>query len=426
MTLRRQRLRSLLFCISALSKVAEASSSSTLPPPSHCWLKYSDALPGIYDDLAKWSTDGVTAAHVDDMRKLLVRPGTSLAHDGAVFHIIDNAVYGEPLQNWTHLPTSMYASALNALLRNYSLPDATLFITVSDHTDQILGLPYATGQERALPVFRSCKTADAADVLLPSYAILEHRSWRFDLLNQTMFNLPWAAREDIVYTAYLEAIATATDGRFTTRYNERGEPDHKIREALTRFANTSDPNSWHGVRPMINTLHSDLREWGRYKYIAHVAGTTCSNKLEKALPLGSVMILEEGGYISAAHRMMRPWVSYVPFYRFMPQELRDVVNLLAAKPALGAAIAAESTRIARDYFSLDGLGCQLMMTVTEYARMQRFKPRDLVKPMGLLPYEDWMLQTFTREFGHSLEKLHVYERWLLEPGYNGPYGAHAG
>jgi hypothetical protein len=50
----------------------------------------------------------------------------------------------------------------------------------------------------------------------------------------------------------------------------------------------------------------------------------------------SVMLLEEGGYVSAVHRMLRPWVSYVPYYRYLPQELRDVVNLLADKPALAS------------------------------------------------------------------------------------------
>ncbi len=96
-----------------------------------------------------------------------------------------------------------------------------------------------------------------------------------------------------VYSAFNEAIGTSVDGRMATRYNELAEPDLFIRKALVRFANASDPASWHGVRPSINAVHSDIREWGRYKYIAHVAGVTCSHKLEKAINASAQFCLHQ-------------------------------------------------------------------------------------------------------------------------------------
>ena len=414
---------------------AAAEPAQPRPQPLHCWARYPEALPGIYDDLATFATSGITEAHVSAMRARLEAgvSRSSLSHDGAAFHIIDNKLYGEAGVNWTHVPSAMYAVHLNMLLKQYSLPDVSLFITVSDHSDQSSSrmAPVQPAALPLLPVLRSCKARDTGDILLPSYAYYEDRAWRPDYVAPEVLARPWDERENAVYAAYHGAIceASALDGELlTTRMDEHGKRDTCARASLARWTNASymtEPHTW-AVEPRINVDHTDVRTWGRYRYIAHMEGVTCSNKLEKVAMQGSLLFIEETGYVDSLHRMMRPWVSYVPFYRLVPQELRDVVNFVAARPALARSIAADGARIGRTYGSLDGLGCQLMMLVTEMGKLMRFKPAELLHSANvtLMPYEQYMLWAFSREFNHKPARLAEFEQWLLNASYTAGWSYH--
>ena len=64
-----------------------------------------------------------------------------------------------------------------------------------------------------------------------------------------------------------------------------------------------------------------MQDWAKFKYIAHVDGISCSSKLEQSLAVGSLVFKEESGYRSFFHRLLRPFVHYVPFWRERPQAL---------------------------------------------------------------------------------------------------------
>jgi len=386
--------------------------------PGHCYTEYGDALPGIFDDLAKYSTTGITLAMVDEMRRLLAMgdDDTPLAKDGAAFVIVNNTLFVDPVTNATHMETYAYGAHLNRLLKRYEIPDVAFFISVSDHRDQRLDDQLISGAAPMLPIMRSCRTLDSANVLLPTFRLYASRVWRPDFSTN---NTPFEQREDAIFSAY-SSVNEWEDGRFTARFNERGEPDMDVRATMKRFAGGSDPASWR-VRPLIDVRHEDIRGWGRYKYVMHVEGVTCSNKLEQAAMLGSVLFVEESGYLSALHRMLRPWVHYVPFYRFLPQELRDGLNLLAQlSPEVARGIAARGAAFARRYSSLDGIGCQLMLVLHEYARLQRFAPAQLLKSRPLLGFEEALLAIPAQAWlgreriFDDVRSLRRWETWLLD------------
>ena len=396
------RFTRLAFIIASSATLAHALSTTT--PPEYCWTEFKDALPGIYEDVSRYATQGITEANLNAARELMSTPQNTLWHDGAIFHIKDNVLYGEKIHDHTHLPVAMYGATLNRLLKNYTLPDAVLFISVADHNDQIL----RDDGELFIPGFRSCRVVDSANIVLPTYAMWQSGVWRENFAAQN--NVSFHDKENVVFSAFSD-VAEASDGIFTKRYSERGEQDQNVRAALTRFANQSDPSSWR-VKPMINVERPDIRTWGKYKYIVHVEGVTCSNKLEKVATLGSVLIVEESGYASSLHRMLRPWVHYVPFYRHLPQELRDVVNFLDQTPGLAERIALQLGQFVKHMQSMRGLECQLMMTITEYAKMQRFQPKSL-PAVDKLPFQEWALWCFKREFRGDPVAFDKWERELL-------------
>jgi hypothetical protein len=64
-------------------------------------------------------------------------------------------------------------------------------------------------------------------------------------------------------------------------------------------------------------------------------GITCTGKLEVVMALGSLVLKEESGYRSFFHRLLQPFVHYVPFWRHRPQArtaLCDRLTLLVAPP----------------------------------------------------------------------------------------------
>lgn len=384
-----------------------------------CYTVFPDALPGIFEDLSAFATSRITAAHVDAMRVKLITGGTHLAHDGVGITVIDNVVYVEAhveaIGGWPHLTAATYATTLHRMTKRYALPDVTFFVSTSDHSDQFVDEGTLRSGELSLPIMRACKTWDSPTVLLPTYALWEHNAWVYanksdSFADPELKQVEWEARENVVFTAYTP-LSTASDGQLTTRYNERGQKDMDVRATLTRFGNESDARTWR-VKPLLNSRHEDIHKWGRYKYIAHVTGVTCSNKLEKIALLGSTLLLEEEGYVSTLQRILRPWVSYVPFYRFLPQELRDRVNWLDDNPDVAKRIAEATQTAVRHYHTMRGVECQLLVLLREYSKLQTFAPRDVRVP-AQLPYREFMLACFVREFHGDGAKLDAWEKALF-------------
>ena len=82
-----------------------------------------------------------------------------------------------------------------------------------------------------------------------------------------------------------------------------------------------------------------MGEWSHYRWVAHVDGITCSSRLEKLLSLGSLVLKEESGYRAFYHRLLQPFVHYVPFWRHRPQEALQAVDWAQAHDAQAAGIA---------------------------------------------------------------------------------------
>lgn len=143
-------------------------------------------------------------------------------------------------------------------------------------------------------------------------------------------------------------------------------------------------------------------------------GITCSGKLEQTLAQGMLVFREESGYRSFYHRLLRPFVHYVPFWRarpqarahrrlpqsaqwgcecalrtrcgstdvatlqcssscsFAPQELLEALAWAEGNDAAAERIAREGQRLVGRFLSRRGLQCFWFHLLTEYATLQRF------------------------------------------------------
>lgn len=152
------------------------------------------------------------------------------------------------------------------------------------------------------------------------------------------------------------------------------------------------------ARLAINTLgRLPIEAWARYKYAAHLDGITCSNKLEQTMAAGLLVFKEESGYRSFYHRMLRPWVHYVPFWRERPQELLDTLAWAEAQDAAAERIARAGQRLVGRHLSRRGLQCYWALLLAEYAKLQKFETGSGAASgapeeddlFGFVPAEEW-------------------------------------
>lgn len=199
------------------------------------------------------------------------------------------------------------------------------------------------------------------------------------------------------------------------------------REELQRWAqNLSDP------RLLINTLgKAPIETWARFKFAAHVDGITCSDKLEQEMAAGLLVFREESGYRAFYHRLLRPFVHYVPFWvqrpqarsvpaqagcasphaprpalcarcvslhttpaccrrplftprsPTIPQELLEALAWAEKNDAAAERIARAGQRLVGRFLSRRGLQCYWSLLLSEYAQVQRgFTPGQVRSPHG--------------------------------------------
>ena len=204
---------------------------------------------------------------------------------------------------------------------------------------------------------------------------------------------PWAGREATVFAGFMfyERSAHAGPCSPTERPGVDGRPLGKEspRKHLAEWAaNGSDPRLDVGARRL------RIAEWSRYKYIAHVDGISCSSKLEQTLAMGCLAIKEESGYRSFWHRLLRPYVHYVPFWKQRPQELTAALAWAQAHDGAAGRIAAAGQQLARLFLSRRGLACYWALLLGEYAKLLRFQPGSSnsseVPHRSLMPVGQWL------------------------------------
>lgn len=329
------------------------------------------SLPGIHEDLSPWALTGINASHVDAMKADLKIPGSESGKCGVMFYILNQKLYVDTKSSKKTICSgagedfiAVYVVVLKRMLLRHRVKDTVFVVSMGDFPDDdTTNRPWKS--KLLLPILRFCRTYDSPDILVPiHYAWLER--W-YDIV---VPDTPFEERYDRVKSGFSRwGHMPFRSSTIAMRWNENNVVDYESRLALERWANsTGDPTY------AINDKYEPMSEWHRYRYIAHLDGLTCSAKFEKSFLTGSLVFVEESGFISFAKRQMQPYVHYIPFFRHFPQELEDVTAWARRNPEVAASIAVAGSRLVRDATTLDALECHLVLVLREYTKLLTFAP----------------------------------------------------
>ena len=345
-----------------------------------------------------------------------------------------------------------YVRALAHLADTYGaqLPDAEFVVAQGDFGPRHFDLskpdtehpPWA--ERRRVPLMRYCKSDDSPEILVPYVRALPHGSpcgckMQRACLATALTRLLSACcpRQHHFYEKKVTAdFIDAPEEGFvpfeqrkaalfgnhhpydrvartpsTSRVGADGAPLPAWARSSTRIY-LMNVSAWAGADanatgiPMeINTRALGMREWGKYKYLLHVDGITCSSKLEQELPLGSLILKESSGFRSFYHRLLVPYEHYLPYWRHRPQELLDALAWAKAHQTESAAIAAAGRTFAKRYLHKRALTCYWRMLLAEYARLQRFQPGAALDASRLVPVDEYL--RWAREGENVTGALHT-------------------
>ena len=372
----------------------------------------------IHEDLLPWALTGITADMLDAAEKMTMQAkgdaGLAFlvrAHKLYVigasqgdFERVDGGV-GPPRRSWLKWLMT-YVQVLQRLMETTpvgGIPDVEFVLQQGDHGPGDWNLAAANnetrwkwGELRHLPLLRYCKSAETPEILIPYHHFWEHRMTA-TLLEGASYP-PWAQRSNAVFSqhhAYDRLMNTATTVK---RAADGGPFPSWARQSPREYlANTSAWATSDGVDGIVNTSdlrinveHLPMADWSRYKYIAHVDGVACSSKLEQVLAVGSLVFLEQSGYRSFFHRLLRPFQHYVPFWTHRPQELLDALAWARANDEAAERIGHEAQAFARTFLNKHALSCYFRLLFREYARLQRFVPGQRLNESSLVPAADYI------------------------------------
>jgi hypothetical protein len=267
-----------------------AAQQPDLPP--QCVQYEAEWLPAIHRDLMPWQHTGISAKLLDDtadygfdrhsVRFLPCRTGQYRVKDGNLsieFSIAPGAqpdqygyVYHDCETQFTLGPQTNGIKRLAAKLR---LPDTRFVAHVDDHPDNMnTNAPF----ERELyPFFHFCRTADSADILIPSpvYYFARRDAMGIAYLKQSLVEhppKPWRERRDVVFGAW-STWGHNDEGQAEglKRWDEHGQIDYNARGVLERWANASLDHELF----QINTQRLPAWQWADFKYLVFVDGVTC-------------------------------------------------------------------------------------------------------------------------------------------------------
>ena len=373
-------------------------------------------LRSIHEDLLPWARTGITAEMQDAASKFTMQKNGDaglaflvrshklyvIGASQADFERVDGGV-GPPRRSWLKWLMT-YVQVLQRLMETTpvgGIPDVEFVLQQGDHgpgdwnlaaADNVTRMKW--GELRHLPLLRYCKSAETPEILVPYHHFWEHR------MTETLLEAtypPWGQRTDAVFGqhhAYDRLMYTPT----TVKRAADGGPfpswaRQSPRQYLANVSEWATPDGDGGVNTSdlrINVEHLPMADWSRYKYIAHVDGVACSSKLEQVLAVGSLVFLEQSGYRSFFHRLLKPFQHYIPFWQHRPQELLDALAWARANDAAAQGIAQEAQAFARTFLNKHALSCYFRLLFREYARLQRFVPGQRLDEGTLVPAPDYI------------------------------------
>jgi hypothetical protein len=361
-----------------------------------------DFLPSIYEDLEPWSLSGIDGASVD---LAIAQYSVFGGQAGVALMVKDNALYvmhGNISVFRASGPSTyllIYVRALEALVAKYVVPDVEFVVLQDDYErfdlsasdDRSEAALWTPGGVR-IPLLRYCKSHEGTAILVPYIHFYEFHVTRNLISLNLSSTTPWSTRLDVAYASYAPRQRLSVSPS-TQRHDSRGQPfkahlqAHNPRTFLANIS-TWAPTAELAARFDLRASHAKpMRDWAAHKYVVHLDGNACSSKLEQELPLGSLVFKEMSGYRSFFHRLLRPFVHYVPFWKFRPQELATALGWVDAHPEAAERIASAGARFAETHLNSGALECYWLLMLREYAKLQRFKvgERQYARPEPHVP-----------------------------------------
>jgi hypothetical protein len=286
--------------------------------------------------------------------------------------IIDNRVYVHPntydvlhrVMTWHAREIIIYILALESLVHhNHTIPNVEFVIAVNDQV-----LP-----NTKLPLFRYCTTVESFDIPIPSFHFYSFHKV-FKTLIQPPQKYEWYEKEASAYASF-------------TPYERMFDP--KLPSTMHRWVNKTIDVSTRMVRGLMEEWSRDyasynppitlttkstkpMVEWGKHKYIVHIDGISCSNKLEESLATGSLVFKEESGFSSFFHTLIQPFVHYIPWFKTTHDDLLDGLDWAMQNDHYAKRIASNGRAFTQKYLTPPTIRCYWRALFHEYAKLLQF------------------------------------------------------
>ncbi|KAI1134691.1 glycosyl transferase family 90-domain-containing protein [Hypoxylon sp. FL0543] len=154
--------------------------------------------------------------------------------------------------------------------------------------------------------------------------------------------------------------------------------NRKLRTALIEAAKGHDWNDVEAIDWHNRTNVMDMREFCRFKYVAHTEGNSWSGRLRYLHNCNSVPIIHKLEYVFHYHPLLKdsgPHQNYVKVKRDW-SDLKAQMDGLIADPDRARQIAHESTRVFRDrYLTPAAEACYWRRMIRNWRAVMDFEPR---------------------------------------------------
>jgi len=351
--------------------LAAVCNAETSAQTLNCSMYEDEFLPVIEMDLLPWSS-GIDARLLEETVKFAFNGssnGDTIGACSSVHITIQNgnvmAQYPQPTCNTT--AAWPLVSAFENFFRKVGrhLPDAHFVISTGDKT--VNHEYHARWNTTRYPVFHFCRSSDTDDILVESHMVHMSGSAGLSTLRRQYEERPpppWEMKKDVMFAAWTNFRRWTFDANdpATLRYGEEGEINYDSRKEVEIVARKMNDS-----RVQINTNgFVPPWNWSQYKYIVHVDGITCSNKIFESLLSGSLIIVEQSGFVCLPQAHLRPFEHYVPFYTHFPQDLQWVWTWIQKNPQRAKQIAENGHRWAKTFLSKDALTCRWQLLLDKY------------------------------------------------------------
>jgi hypothetical protein len=195
---------------------------------------------------------------------------------------------------------------------------------------------------------------------------------------------PWSSKKEIPHASYtVYDRHSAASEPATLKRSANGSvvasprdylahPDLWARDKTSAWMNTTELH-------LVGDQRLPMPEWAAYKYLVHVDGVTASSKLQATMLIGSLVFKEETAFPTYFSRTLRPFVHYIPFWKFRPQDLFDGVAWAQAHDQEAQRIAAAGQEHASLLLQPRGLQCYWLFLLHELAPLLRYDPGEREK-----------------------------------------------